>query len=54
MKIQRCCAADPFIKVELEEELKKSGVVNSYLKPGWKYYRINESAVRILKGITDI
>ncbi len=23
MKIQRCCAADPFIKVELEEELKK-------------------------------
>ncbi len=114
MKIQRCCAADPSIRVELEEELKKqleetpgeeslnknskifyglshplrlkiavlllksdycvcelvkltekkqnlvshhltilrkSGVVNSYMKSKWKYYKINEGAVCVLKGI---
>ncbi len=114
MKIQRCCAADPLIRLELEEELKermdempgeeslkenskifyglshplrlkivflllksdycvcelvrltekkqnlvshhltilkKSGVVDSYMKSKWKYYKINESAVYILKGI---
>lgn len=114
MKTQRCCAADPLIKVELEEELKKrleetpdeeslkenskifyglshplrlkiaflllksdycvcelvrltekkqnlvshhltvmrkGGVVDSYMKSKWKYYRINESAAYILKGI---
>ncbi len=114
MKTQRCCAADPLIRVELEEELKKqldetpsekslkesskilyglshplrlkiafillksdycvcnlvkltekkqnlvshhlsvmrkSGVVDSYMKSKWKYYKINESAVSVLKGI---
>ncbi len=114
MKTQRCCAADPLISVELEEELKKrleeipneeflkknskilyglshplrlkiaflllksdccvcefvkltkkkqnlvshhlamlrkSGVVDSYTKSKWKYYKLNESAVCILKGI---
>lgn len=114
MKSQRCCAADPLIRVALEEELKKrleeapdersikesskilyglshplrlkmaflllkndycvcelvhltekkqnlvshhlsvmrkSGVVDSYMKSKWKYYKINESAAYILKGI---
>lgn len=114
MKTQRCCAADPLIRVELEGELKKrldempseetlnknskifyglshplrlkiaflllksdycvcelvkltekkqnlvshhltilrkSGVVDSYMKSKWKYYKINESAFSVLKGI---
>ncbi|PWB52499.1 MAG: ArsR family transcriptional regulator [Candidatus Methanoperedenaceae archaeon] len=114
MKSQRCCASDPLIKIELEEELKKqleetpdeeslrnisrilyslshplrlkiafllmksdhcvcelvmqtnmkqnlmshhlaimkkSGVVDSYMKSKWKFYRINESAVCVLNGI---
>ncbi len=114
MKTQRCCAVDPLIRVELEEELKKrldevpnekslnenskvlyglshplrlkmaflllkndycvcelvqltekkqnlvshhlsvmkkNGVVDSYTKSKWKYYKINESAAYILKGI---
>ncbi len=114
MKTQRCCAADPLIKVELEEELKKqledapdeeslkesskilyglshplrlkmaflllksdycvcdlvrltekkqnlvshhlsvmrkSGVVDAYMKSKWKYYKLNENASHILKGI---
>lgn len=114
MTTKKCCAADPLIKIELEEELKnrlketpgeesfkgyskifhglshplrlkmaylllksdccvcelvrmtekkqnlvshhltilkKSGVVTSYMKSRWKYYKINESAVTILKGI---
>lgn len=114
MNTQRCCAADPSIRVELEEELKKrldempseeslkenskilyglshplrlkiaflllksdccvcelvqltkkkqnlvshhlsamrkSGVVSSYMKSKWKYYKINESTAYILKGI---
>lgn len=114
MKVQRCCAADPSIRVKLEEELKrqlgdipneeslgenskilyalshplrlkmallllrrdhcvcelvqltrrkrnlvshhlaimrKSGIVGSYVKSKWKYYKLNESAVRVLKGI---
>lgn len=117
MKIQRCCAADPLIRLELEEELKKrlketpgedslkenskifhglshplrlkiaflllksdycvcelvkltekkqnlishhlkilrkSGVVNSYMKSKWKYYKINESAACVLKGINKL
>ncbi len=115
MKTQRCCATDPLIRAELEEDLKKqledtpnedrlresskilyglshplrlkiavlllksdhcvcelvqltkkkqnlvshhlgilrkSGVVDSYMKSRWKYYRINENAVYILKGIS--
>jgi ArsR family transcriptional regulator len=114
MKTKKCCATDPLIKVELEEELKKrleetpgeeslkenskifyglshplrlkiafllvksdycvcelvkltekkqnlvshhltvlrkSGIVDSYMKSKWKYYKINESAAYILKGI---
>ncbi len=114
MKTQRCCAVDPLIRVELEEELKKrldevpneqslkesskvlyglshplrlkmaylllkndycvcelvqltekkqnlvshhlsvmrkSDVVDSYMKSKWKYYKINEDAVSVLKGI---
>ncbi len=114
MKSQRCCASDPLIRVELEEELKKrldeipneeslekiseilyglshplrlkiaflllksdhcvcelvqltkkrqnlvshhlailrkSGVVDSYMKSKWKYYKITEGAAYILKGI---
>ncbi|HWQ96005.1 MAG TPA: metalloregulator ArsR/SmtB family transcription factor [Candidatus Methylomirabilis sp.] len=114
MKTQRCCAADPLICIELEEELKKqldelpseeilkgsckilyglshplrlkiaflllksdhcvcelvkltnmkqnlvshhlaimrkSGVVDSYIKSKWKFYKINEDAVCVLKGI---
>lgn len=117
MKTQRCCAADPLIRVELEEELKKrlddlpseeslkensknfyglshplrlkiaflllksdycvcelvkltekkqnlvshhltilrkSGVVDSYMKSKWKYYKINESAFSVLKGINKL
>ncbi len=113
MKTQKCCAADPLIKVELEEELKKrleempgeeslkenskifyglshplrlkiafllvksdycvcelvkltekkqnlvshhltllrkNGVVDSYMKSKWKYYKINEGAAYMLKG----
>ncbi len=113
MKTQRCCATDPLIKGELEEELKerleeipdeeslkengnilyglshplrlkiaflllksdycvctlvkltgkkqnlvshhlailrKKGVVASYMKSKWKYYRINEGAAYMLKG----
>ncbi|HEY9247235.1 MAG TPA: metalloregulator ArsR/SmtB family transcription factor [Candidatus Methanoperedens sp.] len=115
MKTQRCCATDPLIKIELDEELKKhledvpdeeslkenskilfalahplrlkmaflllesdccvcelvqlvekkqnlvshhlslmrkSGVVDAYMKSGWKYYKINERAVYILRGIS--
>jgi ArsR family transcriptional regulator len=115
MKNQRCCAADPLIKVELEEEmrkqleetpdeeslkkngkilyglshplrlkiaflllksdycvcdlvkmtkkkqnlvshhltiLRKNGVVESYMKSKWKFYKINEGAVCILKSIS--
>ncbi len=114
MKTQRCCAADPLIRVELEEELKKrldeipneeslekiskilyglshplrlkiallllksdhcvcelvqltkkkqnlvshhlailrkSGVLDSYMKSRWKYYKINDGADYILRGI---
>lgn len=114
MNTQRCCAADPLINLELEEELKKrleeipdeeilkknskifyslshslrlkiaflllksdhcvcelvkltekkqnlvshhlailrrSGVVNSYMRSKWKYYKINKDAIYILKGI---
>lgn len=86
MKNQRCCASDPLIKIELEEELKKqleetpdeeclrnisrilyslshplrlaimrkNGVVDSYMKSKWKFYRINESAVCVLKGINKL
>ncbi len=113
MKTQRCCAADPLISVELEEELKKrleeipndeilknnskilyglshplrlkiaflllksdhcvcelikltkkkqnlvshhlailrrSGVVDSYTKSKWKYYKINEGVVCVLRA----
>ncbi|HLB71833.1 MAG: metalloregulator ArsR/SmtB family transcription factor [Candidatus Methanoperedens sp.] len=116
MKTQRCCAADPLIRVELEEELRKqleetpdeeslkknskilyalshplrlkiaflllksdhcvcelvrqtkkkqnlvshhltilrkNGVLDSYMKSRWKYYKINEGAVCILKGINN-
>ncbi len=114
MTSQRCCASDPLISVELEEELKrrleetpdeeclkniskilyslshplrlkiaflllksdccvcelvkltekkqnlvshhltilrKNGVVDPYMKSKWKYYKLNEGAVCILKGI---
>lgn len=117
MKNQRCCASDPLIKIELEEELKKqleetpdeeclkniskilyslshplrlkiafllmksdhcvcelvkmtnmkqnlmshhlaimrkSGVVDSYMKSKWKFYKINEGAVCVLKGINKL
>ncbi len=114
MNTQRCCAADPLINIELEEELKKrlkeipdeeilkkntkfffglshtlrlkiaflllnsdhcvcelvkltekkqnlvshhlailrkSGVVDSYMRSKWKYYKINKDAVCVLKVI---
>jgi ArsR family transcriptional regulator len=117
MKTQRCCATDPLIKVELEEELKKrleetpneeslkknskilyglahplrlkmaflllksdqcvcelvmltekkqnlvshhltilkkSGIVNSYKKSKWKYYKINEDVVCVLNGVKKL
>ena len=31
--------------------LKKSGIADSYMKSKWKYYKINEDAVCVLKGI---
>jgi len=31
--------------------LRKSGIVDSYMKSKWKYYKINEDAVCLLKGI---
>ncbi|MCZ7402938.1 MAG: metalloregulator ArsR/SmtB family transcription factor [Candidatus Methanoperedens sp.] len=31
--------------------LKKSGIADSYMKSKWKYYKINENAVCVLKGL---
>ncbi len=31
--------------------LRKSGIVDSYMKSRWKFYKINEDAVCLLKGI---
>jgi len=31
--------------------LKKSGIADSYMKSRWKYYKINEDAVCVLKSI---
>jgi ArsR family transcriptional regulator len=31
--------------------LKKSGIVDSYMKSKWKYYKINEDAVCVLESI---
>jgi len=34
--------------------LKKSGIVSSYMKSRWKYYKINEDAVCVLNGIKKL
>lgn len=33
--------------------LKKSGVLDSYMKSRWKYYRINRDADHLLRGIKE-
>lgn len=34
--------------------LKKNGIVNSYKKSKWKYYKINEDAVCVLNGLKKL
>lgn len=34
--------------------MRKSGVVDAYIKSPWKYYKLNESAARILKELKKL